>query len=176
MLGLRRPNVFGTVVGAVTLWARRSGGARPRLHRMAGHAWVLLMLVTAISALCIRDYQLPNLAGYTPIHLLVPLLFAGLLVAFGRLARRDIAVRVVSMPSTSVFDRQTPDYKEMVLPSELPRIAVEMGVSDYWWKYGCAAVVGIDSFGESAPAETLYEHFGFTPENVADTVQAVLGR
>ena len=53
--------------------------------------WVLLMLVTAISALCIRDYQLPNLAGYTPIHLLVPLLFAGLLVAFGRLARRDIA-------------------------------------------------------------------------------------
>ncbi|MBP7968210.1 MAG: transketolase [Brachymonas sp.] len=92
------------------------------------------------------------------------------------LARRDIAVRVVSMPSTSVFDRQTPDYKEMVLPSELPRIAVEMGVSDYWWKYGCAAVVGIDSFGESAPAETLYEHFGFTPENVADTVQAVLGR
>ena len=92
------------------------------------------------------------------------------------LARRDIAVRVVSMPSTSVFDRQTPDYKEMVLPPELPRIAVEMGVSDYWWKYGCAAVVGIDSFGESAPAETLYEHFGFTPENVADTVQAVLGR
>ena len=92
------------------------------------------------------------------------------------LARRDIAVRVVSMPSTSVFDRQTPEYKEMVLPPELPRIAVEMGVSDYWWKYGCAAVVGIDSFGESAPAETLYEHFGFTPENVADTVQAVLGR
>ena len=92
------------------------------------------------------------------------------------LARRDIAVRVVSTPSTSVFDRQTPEYKEMVLPSELPRIAVEMGVSDYWWKYGCAAVVGIDSFGESAPAETLYEHFGFTPENVADTVQAVLGR
>ena len=81
----------GTVVGAVALWARRSGGARPRLHRMAGHAWVLLMLVTAISALCIRDYQLPNLAGYTPIHLLVPLLCAGLLVAFGRLARRDIA-------------------------------------------------------------------------------------
>jgi transketolase len=92
------------------------------------------------------------------------------------LARRDIAVRVVSMPSTSVFDRQAPEYKEMVLPPELPRVAVEMGVSDYWWKYGCAAVVGIDTFGESAPAEKLYEHFGFTPENVADTVQAVLGR
>ncbi len=96
--------------------------------------------------------------------------------AQGILAQRDIAVRVVSMPSTTVFDRQAPEYKEMVLPPELPRIAVEMGVSDYWWKYGCAAVVGIDTFGESAPAEKLYEHFGFTPENVADTVQAVLGR
>ena len=92
------------------------------------------------------------------------------------LARRDIAVRVVSMPSTSVFDRQTPDYKEMVLPSELPRIAVEMGVSDYWWKYGCAAVVGIDTYGESAPAPVLFKHFGFTEENVADTVRAVLQR
>ena len=81
----------GTAVGAVALWARRSSGARPRLHRAAGYAWVLLMLVTAISALFIRDFRLPNLAGYTPIHLLVPLLFAGLLVAFGRLARRDIA-------------------------------------------------------------------------------------
>ena len=90
------------------------------------------------------------------------------------LAQRGIAVRVVSMPSTSVFDRQTADYKEMVLPSELPRIAVEMGVSDFWWKYGCSAVVGIDTYGESAPAGVLFEHFGFTPENVADTVQAVL--
>ena len=87
----RSAALAGTAVGAVALWARGTGGARPRLHRAAGYAWVLLMLVTAISALFIRDYQLPNLAGYTPIHLLVPLLFAGLLVAFGRLARRDIA-------------------------------------------------------------------------------------
>jgi len=47
-------------------------------------------------------------------------------------------------------------------------------VSDFWWKYGCAAVVGIDTFGESAPAKDLFAHFGFTPENVADTVEAVL--
>jgi len=87
-----------------------------------------------------------------------------------------IAVRVVSMPSTSVFDRQSAAYKTSVLPQGLPRIAVEMGVSDGWWKYGCAAVVGIDTYGESAPAPVLFKHFHFTPENVADTVRVVLGR
>jgi transketolase len=60
------------------------------------------------------------------------------------------------------------------LPPRLPRIAIEMGVTDYWWKYGCAAVVGIDRFGESAPAPALFRHFGFTPENVAATVLRVL--
>ena len=60
------------------------------------------------------------------------------------------------------------------LPKGLPRVAVEMGVSDFWWKYGCDAVVGIDTFGESAPAPVLFKHFGFTPENVAATVKAVL--
>jgi len=92
------------------------------------------------------------------------------------LAERKIAVRVVSMPSTTAFDRQTPEYKAEVLPKGLPRIAVEMGVTDGWWKYGCAAVVGIDTFGESAPAPVLFKHFGFTAENVADTVQAALTR
>ncbi len=85
-----------------------------------------------------------------------------------------IAVRVVSMPSTTTFDRQKPAYKSEVLPEGLPRIAVEMGVTDGWWKYGCAAVVGIDTYGESAPAPVLFKHFGFTPENVADTVRKVL--
>lgn len=92
------------------------------------------------------------------------------------LAARKIPVRVVSMPSTTTFDRQKPAYKQAVLPAHLPRIAVEMGVTEGWWKYGCAAVVGIDSYGESAPAPVLFKHFGFTPENVADTVQAVLAR
>ena len=90
------------------------------------------------------------------------------------LGKLGIAVRVVSMPSTSVFDRQSAAYKNEVLPRGLPRIAVEMGVSDGWWKYGCAAVVGIDTYGESAPAPVLFKHFGFTPENVVATVQAVL--
>ncbi len=92
------------------------------------------------------------------------------------LAQRKIAVRVVSMPSTTAFDRQSADYKALVLPDKLPRVAVEMGVTDGWWKYGCAAVVGIDRYGESAPAPVLFEYFGFTAENVADTVQAALGR
>ncbi len=92
------------------------------------------------------------------------------------LAERKIGVRVVSMPSTNVFDRQSTDYKQSVLPAGLPRVAVEMGSTDGWWKYGCAAVVGIDTYGESAPAPVLFKHFGFTPENVADTVHAALLR
>jgi len=90
------------------------------------------------------------------------------------LAVRKIGVRVVSMPSTNVFDRQDTDYKQSVLPKGLPRVAVEMGSTDGWWKYGCAAVVGIDTYGESAPAPVLFKHFGFTAENVADTVHAAL--
>jgi transketolase len=92
------------------------------------------------------------------------------------LAERKIGVRVVSMPSTNVFDRQDSDYKQSVLPAGIPRVAVEMGSTDGWWKYGCAAVVGIDTYGESAPAPVLFEHFGFTPQNVADTVHAALLR
>jgi transketolase len=90
------------------------------------------------------------------------------------LAERKIGVRVVSMPSTNVFDRQDVEYKQSVLPKGLPRVAVEMGSTDGWWKYGCAAVVGIDTYGESAPAPVLFKHFGFTAENVADTVHAAL--
>ena len=98
------------------------------------------------------------------------------LKAQAELAARGVAVRVVSMPSTTTFDRQSRAYQLSVLPQGLPRVAVEMGSSEGWWKYGCAAVVGIDTFGESAPAPVLFEHFGFTPKNVADTVQVVLGR
>ena len=90
------------------------------------------------------------------------------------LAAEGVAVRVVSMPSTSVFDRQEAAWKASVLPAGPPRIAIEMGVRDGWWKYGCAAVVGIDVFGESAPAPVLFEHFGFTVANVVATVRRVL--
>ena len=92
------------------------------------------------------------------------------------LAQQKVAVRVVSMPSTTVFDRQSEAYKTSVLPKGLPRIAVEMGVTDGWWKYGCAAVVGIDTYGESAPAPVLFKHFGFTADNVVATVLRALKR
>ena len=94
--------------------------------------------------------------------------------AQAELAKLKIAVRVVSMPSTNVFDRQTVKYKASVLPAGVPRVAIEAGVTDGWWKYGCAAVVGIDSYGESAPAPALFKHFHLTAQNLADTVRKVL--
>ncbi|HUI62479.1 MAG TPA: transketolase [Steroidobacteraceae bacterium] len=87
------------------------------------------------------------------------------------------AVRVVSMPCTSVFDRQPRDYRESVIPPGVPRVAVEAGVPDTWYKYvGQGGVIGMSSFGESAPAGELFRHFGFTPERVAGAVEAVLSR
>ena len=94
--------------------------------------------------------------------------------AQAELAKQGVPVRVVSMPSTTVFDRQPVAYKKDVLPANLPRIAVEAGVTDFWWKYGVSAVVGIDTYGESAPAGVLFKHFGFTSENVVATVLTVL--
>ncbi|MFC7513387.1 transketolase [Herbaspirillum sp. GCM10030257] len=93
------------------------------------------------------------------------------------LAKQGIAVRVVSMPSTDVFDRQDAAYKASVLTKGLPRVAIEAGVTDFWYKYvGLeGAVVGIDTFGESAPAGVLFKHFGFTTDNVVAKVKSVLG-
>jgi transketolase len=93
-----------------------------------------------------------------------------------KLAEEGVAVRVVSMPCTSVFDRQTPMYRDAVLIPTLPKVAVEAGVSDYWRKYvGLeGAVIGIDRYGESAPGPKLFEHFGFTTDNVVKAVKGVL--
>ena len=98
------------------------------------------------------------------------------LAARDQLAADGIEVRIVSMPSTTVFDRQSTAYRASVLPAGVPRVAVEAGVTDFWWKYGVDAVVGIDRFGESAPAGALNRLFGFTAENVANTVREVLRR
>jgi transketolase len=99
------------------------------------------------------------------------------LAAQRQLAAEGIAVSVVSMPSSTVFDRQDVVYRREVLPPNLPRVAVEAGVTDGWRKYvGLdGAVVGIDRFGESAPAGELFKHFGFTAEHVAAAVKGVLG-
>jgi transketolase len=93
-----------------------------------------------------------------------------------KLAAEGVAVRVVSMPCTSVFDRQPPMYRDVVLIPTLPKVAVEAGVSDFWRKYvGLdGAVVGIDRYGESAPGAKLFEHFGFTADNVVKAVKSVL--
>ncbi|MER8548113.1 transketolase [Mesorhizobium sp. M1169] len=93
-----------------------------------------------------------------------------------RLAKQAVQVRVVSMPSTSAFDRQDDDYRAEVLPRGVPRISVEAGVTDYWRKYvGLEGeCVGIDTFGESAPAEILYEHFHLTIDAVEKAVHRAL--
>ncbi|EGY53720.1 transketolase [Neisseria shayeganii] len=92
------------------------------------------------------------------------------------LAEQGVAVNVVSMPSTNVFDRQDAAYRHSVLPPQLPKVAVEAGVSDGWYKYvGLdGKVVGLDRFGESAPAEQLFAEFGFTVDKVVAAVKAVL--
>ena len=82
--------IGAVLIGPVALWARKGRAQRPRLHRAFGYAWVTLMIVTALSAIFIRDFALPNLAGYTPIHLLVPVTVLGLVGAFYALAKGNI--------------------------------------------------------------------------------------
>lgn len=92
------------------------------------------------------------------------------------LADEGIHVRVVSMPCTNLFDRQDQEYKDSVLLKNVNRVAVEAGVTDFWRKYVGfdGAIVGIDTFGESAPAGELFKYFGITAENVANAVKSVL--
>jgi transketolase len=92
------------------------------------------------------------------------------------LAQQEIHVNVVSMPSTNVFDRQDQAWKDSVLPKGLPRIVVEAGVTDGWWKYvgGEGKVIGLDRFGESAPAGQLFKEFGFTVANVVKAVESFI--
>jgi transketolase len=94
------------------------------------------------------------------------------------LAAQGYRVRVVSMPSTTVFDRQPGDYQDAILPSNVPCVAVEAGVRDFWRKYvgRSGAVIGMEGFGESAPAEKLYAHFGITAERVAEAVRVLVKR
>jgi transketolase len=92
-------------------------------------------------------------------------------------ALSDRKVRVVSMPSTDAFDAQDADYKESVLPKAVKaRVAVEAATPDGWWKYvgSDGAVIGIDRFGESAPAGALFKEFGFTVDKVVATVRGLL--
>ena len=93
------------------------------------------------------------------------------------LTEKGTKVRVVSMPATDVFDEQDIDYKQSVLPLEVSaRIAIEAGQEDFWYKYvGLdGRIIGMSTFGESGPANELFEHFGFTVENIVNTAQELL--
>lgn len=91
LIAIHMAAAFAAVVtGPVALWARR-GQPRPRLHRAFGYAWVTFMVVTAVSALFIRDHSLPNIGGYTPLHVLVPITLGSLFAAFWKLAHGNIA-------------------------------------------------------------------------------------
>lgn len=96
--------------------------------------------------------------------------------AFKELTARSVQARVVSMPCTNLFDEQTEEYRKSVLPEGVPVVAIEAAKTDMWYKYfsGKGAVIGIDTFGESAPAGVLWEHFGFTVEKVVAKVEQLL--
>jgi transketolase len=136
---------------------------------------------TQITAIARGGYVLADADGGKPRAVIiatgseVPLAMA----AREQLQKDGIAVRVVSMPCTSLFDAQDAAYRASVLPSGVPRVAVEAGVTDGWRKYVGAvdsksgAVVGIDRFGESAPAGELFKYFGFTVEHVVSAVKGL---
>jgi uncharacterized membrane protein len=91
---------FGALaIGPVALWARKGARPRPRLHRAFGYAWVTLIVITAVTAMFIRDPSLPNIAGYTPIHLLIPVTLVALFGAFWFLAKGKIAAHRKTMQS-----------------------------------------------------------------------------
>ena len=100
------------------------------------------------------------------------------MLAAAQLSEQGHNIRVVSLPSTDVFDAQDEAYREAVLPSDVSaRVAVEAGIADYWYKYvGLkGAIVGMTGYGESAPAEKLFPYFGFTVENVVEKTRKLLG-
>jgi len=131
-----------------------------------------------LAAIARGGYVVSEAAGGTPRAIIIATgSEIGLaLEAQKQLAAQSVAVRVVSMPSTSVFDRQDEAYRAAVLPRGVPLVAVEAGVTDFWRKYvGLeGAVVGLDRFGESAPAGELFKHFGFTPEKVVAAIKGTL--
>jgi len=130
----------------------------------------------AVAAIRRGGYVLSDAAGAKAIIIATGSEIGLAMAAQKALAESGIPVRVVSMPCTSVFDRQDAAWREKVLPKGLPRVAVEAGVTDLWRKYvGLeGAVVGVDRFGESAPASEVYKLFGVDAAHVADAVRAVL--
>ena len=130
----------------------------------------------AIDAIARGGYVISDAAGAKAVIIATGSEVSLALGAQEQLATRGIAVRVVSMPCTQLFDEQDAQWRESVLPKGMPRVAVEAGVTAGWYKYvGLdGAVVGLDTYGESAPAGVLFKHFGLTVENVAAAVEKIL--
>ncbi len=164
-----------TLVAWASALQRRDGPAVLALSRQ-----VLPVAATPAQAQAIArgGYVLAEAAGGAPRAVIIgtgsELQLA--LAAQALLAAQGMAVRVVSMPCTNVFDRQDAAYQASVLPRRLPAVAVEAAQPDFWRKYVGreGAVVGMPGFGESAPAAALYAHFGITAERVAQAVRQVL--
>jgi len=154
---------------------RRDGPSALALSRQN-----LPQVANSTSAAMIRrgGYVLSDAAGARAVILATGSEVSIALDAQKQLADAGIAVRVVSMPSTNVFDRQDAGYQDNVLPPALPAVAIEAAHPDFWRKYvgRTGAVIGIASFGESAPAKDLYAHFGITAQAVVQAVQARVAR
>ena len=94
--------IAALAIGPVVIWARLGQHVKPWLHRALGYAWTTLMLIAAISAIFIRDFNLPNISGYTPIHALIPVTLMSLFFAFGALARREFVAHRKTMQYLSM--------------------------------------------------------------------------
>ena len=125
-------------------------------------------------------YVLRDTAGIPDVILIATGSEVGLaMAAAGQLAEDGVAARVVSMPCTSLFERQDAGYRNAVLPPDVTaRVVIEAGATGMWWRYAGPAgeIIGIDSFGKSAPAGELFEHFGFSADNVVAATKRVIGR
>jgi transketolase len=172
----RPADTLETAVAWAESLRRRDGPSALALSRQA--APVVAARADMASAIARGGYVLADAPGARAVIIGTGTELHLALQAQAALAAEGLPVRVVSMPSTTVFDRQDPAYIDTVLPPELPAVAVEAAHPDFWRKYvgRRGAVVGIASFGESAPAPALYQHFGITAERVADAVRAVLAR
>ena len=185
----RSGNHFELLIDGPQFFPRMRASIEQALERIDFELYLLEaggcaeQLVGALEAAVARGgYVLREAAGGKPA---VVLIATGSEVALAvqaqeTLAGEGIAARVVSMPSTTVFDRQDAAWRAAVLPAGVPRVAVEAGSTDFWRKYvGAAddargAVVGIDRFGESAPAAQLFDYFGITADAVVRAARDVV--
>lgn len=145
-------------------------------HVTANHITLAALALSLLTGLLLMLAAQPILFLLLPIVLFIRMALNAL---DGMLAREcNQQTRVVSLPSTDIFDAQDEEYRESVLPSNVAaRVAVEAGIADYWYKYvGLkGAIVGMTGYGESAPADKLFPFFGFTAENIVAKAHKVLG-